>query len=187
MLDSTWLCTHTLPHLRWRPSSSESLLLDGNVGSLTLTLEVRVHLIFLLVTVPQHGGTIAINGHQAKILVTDFAFGSKKLLYSTAEILTYAIIDGKEVLALWVPTGESGEFTVQGAKSAKAVSSEGRGNIKFFRGKSGIAVSFTQNAGMSVIELDDGSRVVLLDRSAAYLFWASSLVDDPLHKPESTS
>ncbi|KAI1363862.1 glycoside hydrolase superfamily [Xylaria arbuscula] len=150
------------------------------------TFKLRINTSEGQLTVPQHGGTIAINGHQAKILVTDFTFGFKTLLYSTAEILTYAIIDGKEVLALWVPTGESGEFVIQGSKSAKVVSSEGGGNIKFFREKSNIAVSFTQNAGMSVIELDDGSRIVLLDRSAAYLFWAPSLVAEPLHVPDST-
>ncbi|RWA13128.1 hypothetical protein EKO27_g1979 [Xylaria grammica] len=137
-------------------------------------------------TVPQHGEKITIDGHQSKILVTDFQYGSKKLLYSTAEILTYAIIDGKEVLVLWVPTGESGEFTVKGVKSAKVKSGEGRVNVKFFPGKSHITVSFTQNAGMSVVELADGSRVVLLDRSAAYLFWAPSLKNDPIHAPAST-
>lgn len=139
-----------------------------------------------LVTVPQHGTNITINGHQAKILVTDFQFGSKYLLYSTAEVLTYAVIDGKEVLALWVPTGESGEFTVLGPKSAKVTSCEGCANVKFFPGKSNITVSFTQNAGMSVVELSDGSRVVLLDRSAAYLFWAPSLTSDPVYDPDST-
>ncbi|TGJ88269.1 hypothetical protein E0Z10_g441 [Xylaria hypoxylon] len=137
-------------------------------------------------TIPQHGGEIAINGHQAKILVTDFRFGSKKLLYSTAEVLTHAIIDGKEILVLWVPTGESGEFTVQGVKSAKVKSREGTANVKFFPGKSNITVSFTQNAGMSVIELAGGSRVVLLDRSEAYLFWAPGLKNDPIHSPDST-
>lgn len=144
-------------------------------------------LIGYAVTVPQHGGKIAINGHQAKILVTDFQFGSKKLLYSTAEVLTYAIIDGKEVLVLWVPTGESGEFTVLGAKSAKLQSCERCANVKSFPGKSGVTVSFTQNAGMSVVKLNDGSRIVLLDRSSAYLFWAPSLTNDPRHAPESAS
>ncbi|KAI0108986.1 glycoside hydrolase family 35 protein [Nemania sp. FL0031] len=136
--------------------------------------------------VPQHGGNIAINGHQAKILVTDFKFGSKTLLYSTAEVLTYAVIDGKEVLALWVPTGESGEFTILGPKSAKLKSCEGCANVKFFPEKSKVTVSFTQNAGMSVIELSDGSKVVLLDRSAAYLFWAPSLTNEPVYDPDST-
>ncbi|KAI1271601.1 glycoside hydrolase superfamily [Xylaria sp. FL0933] len=150
------------------------------------TFRLRINTSEGQMTVPQHGGNIAINGHQAKLLVTDFQFGSKKLLYSTAEVLTYAVIDGKEVLALWVPTGESGEFAVLGVKSAKVQSREGSASIKFFPKKSHITVSFTQNTGMSVIELGDGARVVLLDRRAAYLFWAPSLRNDPTHAPEST-
>jgi beta-galactosidase len=102
-------------------------------------------------------------------------------------VLTYAVVDGKEILALWVPAGESGEFTVQGVMSAKTTSCEGCANVKFFAEKSSVTVSFTQNAGMSVIELADGSRIVLLDRSAAYQFWAPSLKNDPAHNPNSTS
>ncbi|KAI0187038.1 putative beta-galactosidase B [Xylaria flabelliformis] len=150
------------------------------------TLHLRVKTSEGQLTIPQHGGSVAINGHQAKILVTDFHFGSKKLLYSTAEVLTYAAIDDKEILALWVPTGESGEFAVLGVKSAKVKSCEECANVKFFPGKSRITISFTHNAGMSVIEFDDGSRIVLLDRSAAYLFWAPSLTNDPIHSPNST-
>ncbi|KAI0400807.1 glycoside hydrolase superfamily [Xylaria palmicola] len=150
------------------------------------TFRLRINTSEGQLTVPQHGGQIAINGHQAKVLVTDFRFGAKKLLYSTAEILTYAVIDGKEVLALWVPTGESGEFTVQGVKSVKVKSCERCANVKFFRRKSKVTVSFTQNARMSVIEFNDGTRVVLLNRSTAYLFWAPSLQTDPVHDPAST-
>lgn len=112
--------------------------------------------------------------------MTDFAFGGKTLLYSTAEVLTYAIIDGKEVLALWVPTGESGEFTIDGVNSAKLTTCNGCANVSIIPGASNVTVSFMQNAGMSTVELADGSKVVLLDRSAAYLFWSPSLDNNPL-------
>ncbi|KAI0002851.1 beta-galactosidase B [Xylariaceae sp. FL0662B] len=137
-------------------------------------------------TVPLYGEGIAINGHQAKIIVTDFQFGTKSLLYSTAEVLTYAIIDNKEVLVLWVPTGESGEFTVTGVTSAALKSCAGCANVKSYPGEKSVTVTFMQNAGMSLIELNDGSRVVLLDRSTAYLFWASNLSNDPLAPPNTT-
>ncbi|RYP74313.1 hypothetical protein DL770_007623 [Monosporascus sp. CRB-9-2] len=131
-------------------------------------------------TVPQYGGDVTINGHQAKILVTDFKFGSKTLLYSTAEVLTYAVIDGKEVLVLWVPTGESGEFTVSGVRTASMSSCNGCANVGIYSGRSNVTVTFTQNAGKSIVTLGDGSKVVLLDRSAAYLFWSPNLSDDPM-------
>lgn len=132
------------------------------------------------VTIPQYGTEITLNGHQSKIIVTDFTFGTKTLLYSTAEVLTYAIIDGEEVLALWVPTGESGEFTVQGVTSASVSSCSGCANVKIYSTASNVTVSFMQNAGISIVELGDGTKVVLLDRSAAYLFWAPTLDNDPL-------
>lgn len=128
-----------------------------------------------------------MSGHQSKILVTDFSFGSKSLLYSTAEVLTYSVVDGKEVIALWVPTGESGEFAVRGVDSAKMVSCNGCANVEIHGGESNVTVSFMQNAGMSVVELGDGSHVVLLDRSAAYHFWSPSLNNDPLAVGNQTS
>ena len=137
-------------------------------------------------TVPQYGSVIALNGHQSKIVVTDFKFGSKTLLYSTAEVLTYSIIDGKTVLALWVPTGESGEFTITGVNSAKLASCGGCANVKVYPGKNNVTISFMQNAGMSVVELGDDSRVVLLDRSAAYTFWSPALNNDPLTAENNT-
>ncbi|KAK7961878.1 beta-galactosidase B [Apiospora aurea] len=149
------------------------------------TFKLQVNTSKGAITVPQHGGTIALNGYQAKILVTDFRFGSKKLLYSTAELLTYSIVDGKEVLALWVPTGESAEFAVEGVSAAKLVSCGGCANVRIFGddeegNPNATTVSFMQNAGISIVELSDGSRVVLLDRSAAYRFWSPALNNDPL-------
>ncbi|KAH8682618.1 putative beta-galactosidase B [Xylariales sp. PMI_506] len=129
-------------------------------------------------TIPQYGSLITLNGHQSKIVVTDFTFGSKNLLYSTAEVLTYAVIDNKEVLALWVPTGESAEFTVNGVTSAKVASSTGGANIGIHHGKSNVTVSLLQNAGITTFELGDGSKVVVLDRTSAYLFWSPQLDSD---------
>lgn len=138
-------------------------------------------------TVPQYGGPITLSGHQSKILVTDFTFGSKSILYSTAEVLTYSVVDGKEVLALWVPTGESGEFAIRGVDSAKMASCNGCANVEIHRGESNVTVSFMQNAGMSVVELGDGSRVVLLDRTEAYRFWSPHTDNDPLAIGNQTS
>lgn len=137
-------------------------------------------------TVPRHGGTIRLNGHQSKIVVTDFTFGSKKLLYSTAEVLTYAVFDKTPTLVLWVPTGESGEFAVKGAKKGSIKKSQGCSHVEFYHEDNGLTVTFTQSHGMSVVELDNEVRVVLLDRTHAYRFWAPALTNDPL-VPETES
>jgi beta-galactosidase len=130
-------------------------------------------------TVPRHGGVVRLNGYQSKILVTDFTFGSKKLLYSTAEVLTYAVFDNTPTLVLWVPTGESGEFNVKGAKKGYIKKCQGCSGVKFFKENGGLTVTFSQSAGMSVLEIDD-FNVILLDRTAAYKFWAPALTNDPL-------
>lgn len=46
------------------------------------------------VTVPLSGGTLTLNGRESKILVTDYNFGSSKLVFSTAEVLTWQTFDG---------------------------------------------------------------------------------------------
>ncbi|KAL2871798.1 glycoside hydrolase family 35 protein [Aspergillus lucknowensis] len=137
-------------------------------------------------TIPRHGGAIRLNGHQSKIIVTDFPIGPETLLYSTAEILTYAIFDGKPTLVIWVPTGESGEFAIKGAKSGTATTCPDCSPTEFYRSNGVLTVSFTQAKGMSVLQLDNGVRVILLDRTAGYTFWAPALTDDPL-VPETES
>ncbi|KAI8222604.1 putative beta-galactosidase B [Colletotrichum sp. SAR 10_86] len=131
-------------------------------------------------TIPQHGSSIAINGHSAKVIVTDFTFGEKKLLYSTAEVLSYIIVDGKEVIALWLPEGEAGEFVVSGTTSAELVGDGNVGDFQTFAGESNVTVAYTQKKGITIVDLGDGSRAVLLDRTAAYLFWVPTLDNDVL-------
>ncbi|KAK3315775.1 beta-galactosidase B [Apodospora peruviana] len=137
-------------------------------------------------SIPRYGGAITINGHQSKILVTDFPLGrNKTLVYSTAEVLTHGVVDGKDVLVLWVPNGESGEFLIRGAKAASFGSPIKEGpspiNVKVYRGTNNVTVTFTpEESGMTIVRLVDGSSVVLLSRKAAYRFWAPTLSNDLL-------
>ncbi|CAI7599859.1 unnamed protein product [Penicillium glandicola] len=137
-------------------------------------------------TIPKYASTIRLNGHQSKIIVTDFTFGSKTLLYSTAEVLTYSVFDKKPTLVLWVPTGESGEFNIKGAKKGSIKKCEGCSRVKFIKEHGGLTTSFTQSTGTTVLEFDDGLRVIVLDRTEAYEFWAPALTNDPF-VPETES
>lgn len=145
------------------------------------TFSLRVNTSTGLITIPQYGGAITLNGHQSKIIVTDFNFGGKTLLYSTAEVLTYSVIDGKEVLVLWVPNGESGEFVINGVKSAKLAksSSSSATKVQTLPGTNNVTINFSETEGTTLVDLEDGSRVLILDRSAAYLFWVPTLSNDP--------
>ncbi|KAI2790701.1 putative beta-galactosidase B [Penicillium oxalicum] len=130
-------------------------------------------------TVPKHGGVVRLNGHQSKILVTDFKFGKETLLYSTAEVLTYAVFENTPTLVLWVPAGESGEFNIKGAKKGSVSACHGCSSVGFYPEHGGLTATFTQSSGMSVLEIDN-IRVILLDRKSAYKFWAPALTNNPL-------
>ncbi|KAK3072346.1 hypothetical protein LTR53_006996 [Teratosphaeriaceae sp. CCFEE 6253] len=129
--------------------------------------------------VPQYAPSNVINGRQAKILVADFAAGDANLIYSTAEILTVSIQDDTPIIVLWVPTGESGEFYLEGAKHGSVVRCVGCANVAFHSASKGVIVSFMQNRGMTVLTFDTGVRAVILDRSTAYTFWQPTLSVKP--------
>lgn len=137
-------------------------------------------------SVPQYADSIAIDGHQAKILVADFHFGSKNLLYSTAEVLTFAIFGENEVLVLWLPAGEQGEFTIEGIARLEPPEDQQLKDLAIHPGESNITVAYTQEEGMFTLDLEDGSTIVLLDRGAAYLFWVPALNNDPFVPEDQT-
>lgn len=129
-------------------------------------------------TVPQHAGSIVLNGHQSKIIVTDFSIGKQKLTYATAEVLTYSIIDGNPTVVLWVPAGESAEFHVKGARKGSTHGASGS-KADFYTDRHGVTASFNVVNGKSIVQFDNDVRVVVVDRPTAYLFWAPNLSDDP--------
>lgn len=133
-------------------------------------------------TIPQYAPHIAIDGRQAKVLVADFNAGPQKIVYSTAEVLAVSVQDGKPLVALWVPTGETGEFFLKGVKKGKIAACDGCESVEFHKAKGGLIVSFLQNEGRTVLTFDNGLRVVLMDRSAAYTAWQPELSNDP-HSP----
>jgi hypothetical protein len=155
--------------------------IHANSSSETVeSFQLRVNTSAGALTIPQHGSSIVLNGHQSKIITTDFSFGSQSLLYSSAEVLTYSIIDEKEVLVLWVPTGEAGEFAIKGASYGTVESCNGCSSVGFYAGNNTLTVTFVQGTGQSVLKLNNGVKVILLDRTFAYKFWVPSLTNDPL-------
>ncbi|KAK4214137.1 family 35 glycosyl hydrolase [Rhypophila decipiens] len=139
-------------------------------------------------TIPQYGSKIAINGHQSKIIVTDYKLqGNRTLLYSTAEILTHAVMDGKDVIVMWVPREETGEFTVTNTGGlAFGIGSPLEtqlppATVKRWRGVNNATVAWTPTGpGMTVAYLGDGTRFILIDRETAYRTWAPTIGNNPL-------
>jgi hypothetical protein len=131
------------------------------------------------ITIPQHAGSIVLDGRQSKILVTDFAMGNNSLTYSTAEVLTYALIDSKPVVVLSAGVGETIEFHVKGATKGSLASNGTSSNATFHVEARGVTTNVQKFSGMSVYQFDNGIKVVVADKPTAYLFWAPNLSNDP--------
>jgi beta-galactosidase GanA len=130
-------------------------------------------------TIPQKSGSIVLSGHQSKILVTDFTIGNNRLTYSTAEVLTYALIDSKPVVVLWAESGASVEFHLKGAKKASVSKEHHVANSTFQSDDHGVVANLPSISGMTVIEFNNGVKVVVADKLTAYRFWAPNLSNDP--------
>ncbi|KAG6896614.1 hypothetical protein C0992_007082 [Termitomyces sp. T32_za158] len=129
-------------------------------------------------TIPAISGFLTLNGKDSKIHVVDYVAGSTNVLYSSAEILTWATIDDKDVLFVYGNAGELHEtaFTFSSAPPVAAVLS-GSGTIRQKNlGDKSLVIQYI-TTGQTVVQV--GSTVLyVLDRVNAYQFWV-------LHPPTS--
>lgn len=82
---------------------------DSTSTALTTTqLNISTSLGSLLVP---RSGVLTFNGRDSKIIVTDYVFGKAqyKILYSTAEIMTWSTIGTTDYLVLYAPANQTGE------------------------------------------------------------------------------
>ncbi|OAL51706.1 putative beta-galactosidase [Pyrenochaeta sp. DS3sAY3a] len=123
-------------------------------------------------------GSITLNGTESKVLVSDFRIGGsgKVLAYSTIELLTIADFQERQVVVLWAPNGQNGEFLLKGATTVNA----SQGSIDNQAAKpDGLVVSFTTGHDPIVLDFDIGVQAVIVDRESAYKLWAPTLGNSP--------
>lgn len=145
----------------------------------SLRLSVRASAGNFTVPTVSENDKMSLNGHVENVLVTDFSFGGRNLVYSTAEVMTYGVFDSRPTLALWVFNGEGGEFFIEGAKSGSAVRGDAS-KVQFVKSRKGLVVNLKEQAGMTVVTTDNDVRVLLMDRNTAHLFWVPPLTADPI-------
>ncbi|KAG7096629.1 hypothetical protein E1B28_004046 [Marasmius oreades] len=124
-------------------------------------------------TIPAIGGSLALHGRDSKIHVVDYSAGSTHLLYSSAEIFTWATIDGKDVIVLYGNSGEVHEtaFTFKDTTVPTAKVVSGRGSIQQKTlSSTSLAIQFT-TSGQTVVQVGDKTTLYILDRENAYQFW----------------
>ncbi|KAJ5832920.1 beta-galactosidase B [Penicillium riverlandense] len=151
---------------------------NDSTSSTPVTFKIQLDTSVGRVTVPAHESEMTLSGHIAKILVTDLSIGEESIIYSTAEVLTYAVIEGETTLVLWTPAGEGGEAYITGASTGTLLTSH-QTNVRFRAAEKGTIITFEQPIGLTVAQVGK-VKVLVVDRSVANFIFVPSLSADPL-------
>lgn len=126
------------------------------------------------VTIPQLGGSLALNGRDSKIHVTDYDVGGLNLIYSSADVYTHGASGERRVLILYGAPGEIHEFafpsklgkpTVEGDSSTVTVKTVG----------SAVVVQWKVTKDRKVLHYGSNLDVYLLWRNDAFNYWVLEL------------
>ncbi|ESK83683.1 glycoside hydrolase family 35 protein [Moniliophthora roreri MCA 2997] len=134
--------------------------------------------------IPNIARAITLDGRQSKALVTDYAFGSSRALYSTAEVFFAGVIDGRDVLFLHGYSNQEHEvvLSLTGTNTANATS-----EFIIYTPEPALAdlapnstlVSFRKGIqGLHTLHASDTQLVVFADTSTAETFWAPSIASN---------
>ena len=121
---------------------------------------------------------INLNGRQSKIVVIDYKFGKNTLLYSSAEVLTYANLD-VDVLVLYLGPGQIGEFAFRAPFPLNFTIHGAPLNLASIHTNMTSKFIYTQGSGKTIVKLHNGILLYLLDRQTAYNFHAPPTTTDP--------
>lgn len=134
-------------------STSYTLQIPTSVGNLTL---------------PRLGGSLLLNGRDAKIHVVDYNLGEHHLLYSTAEIFTWQQTNESTVLVVYGGPDEDHELSFSSALD-DPVLVEGE-DVQFEQINDHQILSWTTDSARRIVKMGD-LFVYILDRSSAYNYW----------------
>ena len=118
--------------------------------------------------IPQLGGVLTLSSRDSKWHVTDYDVGGSKLLYSTAEILTWKVADNQQTnLVVYGGPGELHELAVVTSNTANIL--EGSGvSVQTANGTT--VVHWQTSQERRVIQV--GSMIIyILDRNTAYNYF----------------
>jgi beta-galactosidase len=123
-------------------------------------------------TIPQLGGTLALNGRDSKIHVTDYDVGGINMVYSTAEIYTWAESVSGKVLVLYGGADESHEIAFPSSLGTPKVT-EGSSVVMKRVGSSWV-LHWQVTPARKVVQIGN-LEIHLLWRNEAYNYWVVDL------------
>ncbi|KDR83515.1 hypothetical protein GALMADRAFT_56290 [Galerina marginata CBS 339.88] len=148
---------------------------DASTNALQ-TYKLSLPTSFGTLAIPTLGGALTLNGKDSKIHVVDYSAGSTTLLYSTGEIMTWATIDGRDVIVLYGSAGELHEtaikLTTPAPPTVKVVSGSGNVAQKVLTSGSSTALALQYTTtGQTVVQVGSNILLYIVDRANAYQFW----------------
>ena len=131
---------------------------------------------------------IALGGRESKVVVTDYTFGSSKLLFSTAQIFHAGTIDKRDILFLHGNISQDHEAALVLTGTPNKFQSTQSSLVKFTSGNPSLAsgttiVSFLSGINGLVTVWDSDTQLVLYaDSVTTATFWSPVIAgpsDDP--------
>ncbi|KAF3934632.1 Beta-galactosidase [Dactylellina cionopaga] len=129
--------------------------------------------------------SLDLQGRQMRIIVTDYTFGDYTLLYSSAQVLTYALLD-RAVLVFYLNNGQKGSFAFKSGLKSTLFTTYPE-NTDFATAESGNdethAFEYTQSQESVVVDFEDGPLLYLLETTTAWNFFAPATTQNPALSP----
>ncbi|OKL55621.1 putative beta-galactosidase E [Talaromyces atroroseus] len=126
------------------------------------------------VTIPQLGGSLALSGRDSKIHVTDYDLGGINLIYSSAEILTWARgEDRKRTAVLYGGEEELHEIALPASLGQPSVI-EGSGVAIRQRGSAWV-LQWRVTPERKIVQIGPLLELYLVWRNEAYNYWVMEL------------
>ncbi|KAG6916269.1 hypothetical protein DXG01_007613 [Tephrocybe rancida] len=123
------------------------------------------------VTIPK-SGSLTLAGRESKIIVSNYPFGSSKLQYSTAEIMTWATFDGVDTLIAYALAGQTVEIVIDNPTSASVATA---GSRSVTATKNGKTVTISGSPFDITVVTIGKTRIIVADKKTASAFWAPRL------------
>lgn len=170
-------------------SLESKFLRYSRVCSTVATFKLNVTVSGTDIQVPTIASTIALNGRQSKMIVSNTRFGSSsRLFYSTASIFFSGVIDGRDVLFVFGDSDQEHEFAVA-LDSVGNAPSPTSSSIRFTTGHSpvdGTTVTIcTGFTGLATVWDSPKQLILFSDTQTAATFWAPVIAgnsDDPFRQ-----
>ncbi|KAJ7479689.1 glycoside hydrolase family 35 protein [Mycena latifolia] len=112
-VDTTTVPSLYITHLKNPVEGSSFYIFRHNNATVNDPLDFQYAISQVNTTVPQNGGNLTLLGRDSFVIATDLIFGSSKLQYSTASLLTWLDLDGSDMLVVYGYAGQSYEMAFE--------------------------------------------------------------------------